>query len=308
MTMSRRYLSSLTEAMNLDSRSSLDEKPSLRLCLITSPASTSTSPIALRSSLSDPQSSSRFAFHHHGEVAVARLARGSSPGRRPPRIRTSGRGRGRPGRARRRSCIWCRRRSGGRCPAGRSCRGWRRRSRGGRGGSAPRWRRCGGVGADGAAAELEAGHLALEVPELAVGVEDPVAEEVPEDGGEGLPLGEVVEVGLEHVLDVVRVGGDDVVEDVDVDGLRGRVAEEVGVPVDEVGEVGGPRGVEVGLADVAVAPGVLGPQDEEEREKERKERVKEKKAMGPSPAQPPLDVPRPRPFLLFFLPSSFFLI
>ncbi|KAJ6851764.1 uncharacterized protein M6B38_260360 [Iris pallida] len=74
MTMSRRYLSSLTEAMNLDSRSSLDEKPSLRLCLITSPASTSTSPIALRSSLSDPQSSSRFAFHTSGEVAVARLA------------------------------------------------------------------------------------------------------------------------------------------------------------------------------------------------------------------------------------------
>jgi len=75
-----------------------------------------------------------------------------------------------------------------------------------------------GVGAHGDAAELEAGHLALVAPRVAVDVEDAAAEEVPEESGEGLALGEVVEVGPEHVLDVGRVGGDGAAEDVDVDG------------------------------------------------------------------------------------------
>ncbi|KAJ1274278.1 hypothetical protein BS78_05G050400 [Paspalum vaginatum] len=111
-----------------------------------------------------------------------------------------------------------------------------------------------GVGAHGDAAELEAGHLALVAPGAAVDVEDAAAEEVPEERGEGGALGEVVEVGPEHVLDVGRVGGDGAAEDVDVDGGRGGVPEEVRVPVAEVGEVPRPRPREVGAADVAAAP------------------------------------------------------
>jgi len=56
------------------------------------------------------------------------------------------------------------------------------------------------------------------VPGVAVDIEDAAAEEVAEERGEGLALGEVVEVGLEHVLDVGQVGGDSAAEDVDVDG------------------------------------------------------------------------------------------
>ncbi|WVZ88345.1 LOW QUALITY PROTEIN: hypothetical protein U9M48_034878 [Paspalum notatum var. saurae] len=96
------------------------------------------------------------------------------------------------------------------------------------------------VGAHGDAAELEAGHLALVAPGGAVDVEDAAAEEVAEERGEGGALGEVVEVGLEHVLDVGRVGGDGAAEDVDVDGGRGGGPEEVRVPVGEVGKVLGP--------------------------------------------------------------------
>uniref|UniRef100_A0A8R7UFK0 Uncharacterized protein n=1 Tax=Triticum urartu TaxID=4572 RepID=A0A8R7UFK0_TRIUA len=111
-----------------------------------------------------------------------------------------------------------------------------------------------GVGAHGDAAELEAGHLALVAPGVAVDVEDAAAEEVAEERGEALALGEVFEVGLEHVLDVGRVGGDGAAEDVDVDGARGRLAQQVRVPVSEVGEVLGPGAREVRPADMAAAP------------------------------------------------------
>jgi len=112
-----------------------------------------------------------------------------------------------------------------------------------------------GVGAHGDASELEASHLALVAPGVAVDVEDAAAEEVPEERGEGLALGEVVEVGLEHVLDVGRVGGDGAAQNVDVDGAGGRLPEEVRVPVAEVGEVPCPRPREVRPADMAAAPG-----------------------------------------------------
>lgn len=88
-----------------------------------------------------------------------------------------------------------------------------------------------GVGADGEAAELQASHFALEGPGVAVDVEDALAEEVAEDGGEGFALWVVVEVGFEDVVDVVGVGGEDVGEDVDGDGGGGGVGEEVGVPI-----------------------------------------------------------------------------
>lgn len=44
----------------------------------------------------------------------------------------------------------------------------------------------------------------------------------------GQPLGEIVEVGLEHVFDVLVVGG---VVDVDVNGGGGRFRDELGLPV-----------------------------------------------------------------------------
>lgn len=47
-----------------------------------------------------------------------------------------------------------------------------------------------------------------------------MAKEVIENGGEGLPPGEAVELGLEHVLHV-GVGDDRVIEDMDVDDLGG---------------------------------------------------------------------------------------
>lgn len=64
-------------------------------------------------------------------------------------------------------------------------------------------------GTDSFGGELETGSLALETPVVAVGVEDAGAEEVMEDGGEGGAFWVVVEVGLEDVLNVGRVGGDD---------------------------------------------------------------------------------------------------
>ena len=97
-----------------------------------------------------------------------------------------------------------------------------------------------------------AGELPLRGPELAIDVEDPEAEEIAEDVGEGFALGEVVEVGLEDVLDVGRVGGHDGprrVEAVNDGGLGGgRGGEEVRVPVEEAVTVAveGDEGFELG--------------------------------------------------------------
>lgn len=83
-----------------------------------------------------------------------------------------------------------------------------------------------------------AGELPLRGPELAIDVEDPQAEEIAEDVGEGFALGEVVEVGLEDVLDVGRVGGHNGPRRVEAvnDGCLGGGGgggEEVRVPVEE---------------------------------------------------------------------------
>lgn len=104
--------------------------------------------------------------------------------------------------------------------------------------------------------------LALEAPGRTVDVEDAAAEEVREDGGEGFSLGVVVELGLEDVANVGWVGGDDVTEDVEVDGVRRGSCEEVGVPVGEVVEVVCPAAGKVGLADVTVAPPAAAEGDE----------------------------------------------
>lgn len=77
------------------------------------------------------------------------------------------------------------------------------------------------VGSDSDASELQACHFALEPPGVAVDVEDSSAQEIAEDGGEGLPFGIVIEAGLEDVLHVFRVGGYGVAEDVHVDGSGG---------------------------------------------------------------------------------------
>lgn len=79
-----------------------------------------------------------------------------------------------------------------------------------------------------------AGELPLRGPELAVDVEDSETEEVAEDVGEGFALGEVVEVGLEDVLNVGLVGGYNRpgrAEAVNDNGLGTRRGNEVGVPV-----------------------------------------------------------------------------
>lgn len=81
-----------------------------------------------------------------------------------------------------------------------------------------------------------AGELALREPEVTVGIEDATAEEVAEDVDEGLALGVVAEVGLEYVLHIVRVGGDDGAAGAEAahdEGLRRGGREEVGVPVEE---------------------------------------------------------------------------
>ncbi|KAG9455044.1 hypothetical protein H6P81_007948 [Aristolochia fimbriata] len=67
---------------------------------------------------------------------------------------------------------------------------------------------------------LEAGHLPLEPPGVPVDVEDAVAQEIAEDGREGLPLGVILEPGLENILHVLRVRRDRVPQYVDVDRPR----------------------------------------------------------------------------------------
>lgn len=111
-----------------------------------------------------------------------------------------------------------------------------------------------GEGADGQRAELGRGEHALEAPEVTVDVEDATAEEIAEDQREGFPLRIIIESGFKHVLHVVGIGGDGVTEDMDVNGARWRLAEEVGEPVGEVFEIGPPRRRHVDLAHRTIAP------------------------------------------------------
>ena len=70
--------------------------------------------------------------------------------------------------------------------------------------------------------ELHAVGPALDLPEVAMGVDHVVAEEIEDDGPDSRAFGEVVEVGLEDVLDIGQVGGDDTPD-------VARVAEDEGV-------------------------------------------------------------------------------
>lgn len=49
-----------------------------------------------------------------------------------------------------------------------------------------------------------------------------------------------MEPGFKNVLDVVGVGGDGVLEEVDVDGFGGGVSEEMSVPITKIVEGFGP--------------------------------------------------------------------
>lgn len=111
-----------------------------------------------------------------------------------------------------------------------------------------------GVGSHGDAPQFHESHLALEDPVFPVDVEDAPPEEVAEDGGEGPPLGVVLEAAAQHVLDVGRVGRDGVVEDVDVNSVGRGAAEQVLVPVAEVVVLGGPPGTRILVAHVTSAP------------------------------------------------------
>lgn len=97
-----------------------------------------------------------------------------------------------------------------------------------------------GMGSYWDAAELEACHLSLKLPEVAVDVKDAAAEKVSEYSREGLAFWVVVETGFDHVLDVFRVSCDGVVEYVDVDGFGWGLAEEMRVPVAEIVEFSDP--------------------------------------------------------------------
>lgn len=50
-----------------------------------------------------------------------------------------------------------------------------------------------------------AGELALCAPKLPVHVEYTITKKVPKNFSEGLPFGEVVKVGFEHILDIFGV-------------------------------------------------------------------------------------------------------
>lgn len=63
--------------------------------------------------------------------------------------------------------------------------------------------------------EFVACDLALESPEMGIGVEDAVAEELGEDFVEARAFDVVLEVGVEEVVDVGGVGGADAVGEIE---------------------------------------------------------------------------------------------
>lgn len=66
---------------------------------------------------------------------------------------------------------------------------------------------------------------------MTIDIENAVTEKVAKDGREWFSFGIVMKVGFEDVLDVVGVGGDDVGEDVEVDGGGGGKGKKVSVPI-----------------------------------------------------------------------------
>lgn len=86
----------------------------------------------------------------------------------------------------------------------------------------------------GLGAELKAGDFALKLPEIAVDVEDSSAQKIAENGGKRAAFREIVKLSFEHVFDVLVVGGDDVIEDVDMNGAGERLCYKMSVPVAEI--------------------------------------------------------------------------
>lgn len=83
--------------------------------------------------------------------------------------------------------------------------------------------------------ELVSGDLSLELPIVAVGVEDAVAEEIAQCSTQGEALGVDVEMGLEYSSEDGGVGGEDLAgtkRTVEGEGGGGRVMEDVGDPLD----------------------------------------------------------------------------
>lgn len=89
---------------------------------------------------------------------------------------------------------------------------------------------------NGVPVELEAGHLSLKPPRVAIHVEYALAKKVTEDGREGLAFRVVFEPGLEHVFDVFRVGSDGVSQNMYVDGFGRGVSKKMRIPITKVVE------------------------------------------------------------------------
>lgn len=85
-----------------------------------------------------------------------------------------------------------------------------------------------------------ADEFALHAPELVVGIEDPFSEEVAKKIPEALPLWEVLEPGLQHVLHIVRIRRhhrSPRADTVDDDRAGSGAGEQLGVPVQETAAV-----------------------------------------------------------------------
>lgn len=97
----------------------------------------------------------------------------------------------------------------------------------------------------------------MELPKLAIDIENTVTQEVSQDRGEGFSFGIIVKSCFEHVFDVGWISGNDVVKNVDMDGGVRRISEKMSVPIAKIGELGGPAGCQVSAADVTLAEKLL---------------------------------------------------
>ena len=68
----------------------------------------------------------------------------------------------------------------------------------------------------GGATELQASHLSLKPPRITINVENPPAKKIAEDHRERLSFGVVIKPGLENILNVFRVRGQDIPEDMNL--------------------------------------------------------------------------------------------
>lgn len=132
--------------------------------------------------------------------------------------------------------------------------------------------------------EVQARHLLLEPPRVDIDVEDSFAKKISEDGWKVFLLGEVLEISLEHVFHVLRIGIDRVPQHMDVDGFVRRVSKEVSVPVAEVVEGFRPAWSEVCLTCFTTSKKALLTKqkrdcDDEEEEEEWEEYIRKTKVV-----------------------------